>query len=139
MTKKGHSFKATDMGPQLFYSKLTDVKCTIKKQYISHPLMEGVAQEFVVDNRNTWDPHPINITNMAVIEKNYQTLAESERGAQVAIHFNTLAVQFQVEHKYGDTVQILTNYVQSKLAEIQNSASRIDIPLDEAIFKLSKV
>ena len=31
MTKKGHSFKATDMGPQLFYSKLTDVKCTIKK------------------------------------------------------------------------------------------------------------
>jgi hypothetical protein len=43
--------------------------------------MENVAQEFVVDNRNTWDPHPINITNMAVIEKNYQTLAESERGA----------------------------------------------------------
>jgi hypothetical protein len=43
MSKKAHSFKATDMGPQLFYSKLTDVKCTIKKQYISHPLMVGVA------------------------------------------------------------------------------------------------
>jgi len=76
-----HSSKVTDLKAQLFYSKLTDVKCTIKKQYISHPLMEGLPQEFVVDNRNTWDPHPINITNMAVIEKNYMTLAESERGA----------------------------------------------------------
>jgi hypothetical protein len=56
--------------------------------------MEGLPQEFVVDNRNTWDPHPINITNMAVIEKNYVTLAESDRGPQVATHFNTLAVQF---------------------------------------------
>lgn len=33
---------ANDLKPTLFYSKLTDVKCTIKKQYISHPLMEGL-------------------------------------------------------------------------------------------------
>ena len=39
--------------------------------------MEGLPQEFVVDNRNTWDPHPINITNMAVIENNYVTLANN--------------------------------------------------------------
>jgi hypothetical protein len=29
--------------------------------------------------------------------------------------------------------------VKIKLAEIQNSASRIDMPLEEAIFRLSKV
>lgn len=31
--------KVTDLKAQLFFSKLTDVKCMVKKQYISHPLM----------------------------------------------------------------------------------------------------
>jgi len=30
----------SDLKPSLFFSKLTDVRCMIKKQYISHPLME---------------------------------------------------------------------------------------------------
>jgi hypothetical protein len=34
--------KVSDLKPSLFFSKLTDVKCMIKKQYISHPLMEGL-------------------------------------------------------------------------------------------------
>jgi hypothetical protein len=72
--------KVTDLKPGLFFSKLTDVKCVIKKHFISHPLMEGLPQEFVVENRNTWDPHPINITNMPLIERNYETMAESDRG-----------------------------------------------------------
>ena len=66
--------------------------------------MEGLPQEFVVENRNTWDPHPINITNLAVIEKNYDSLAESDRGPQIAIHKNTLSVQFQIDPKYKETV-----------------------------------
>lgn len=72
--------KVTDLKPSLFFSKLTDVKCIIKKHFISHPLFEGLPQEFVVENRNTWDPHPINITNMSMIERNYETMAESDRG-----------------------------------------------------------
>jgi hypothetical protein len=32
----------TDLKPSLFFSKLTDVKCVLRKQYISHPLMEGI-------------------------------------------------------------------------------------------------
>ena len=102
---------ASDLKPTLFFSKLTDVKCTVKKQCIGHPLMEGLPQEFVVDNRNTWDSHPINITNMQLIEKLYDMLAESDRGPQVATHQNTLVVQFQVEAKYLETVRILANYV----------------------------
>lgn len=66
--------------PVLFYSKLTDVRCSIKKQYISHPLMANLSQEFVIENRNSWDPHPVNITNIEEIETNYETFAESERG-----------------------------------------------------------
>ena len=82
----------SDLKPSLFFSKLTDVKCMVKKQYISHPLMDKLPQEFVVENRNTWDPHPVNITNLTLIEKFYDTLAESDRGPQVAIHRNTVAV-----------------------------------------------
>jgi len=40
----------------------------------------------VIENRNTWDPHPIGITNTAVIGKNYEVLADSDRGPQVAVH-----------------------------------------------------
>ena len=32
------------------------------------------------------------MTNIALIGKNYDTLAESERGPQVSVHQNTLAV-----------------------------------------------
>jgi hypothetical protein len=44
-----------------------------------------------------------------------------------------------VEAKYDETVRIMTNYIKIKLAEIQNSSNRIDMGLDDAIFKLSKV
>jgi hypothetical protein len=33
----------------------------------------------------------------------------------------------------------MTNYIRIKLAEIQNSSNRIDMGIDDAIFKLSKV
>ena len=72
--------KVSTYKPMLFYSKLTDVKCTVKKQYVSHWLMKDVPQEFVVENRNTWDPHPVNITNVHNVQKNYDILAQSERG-----------------------------------------------------------
>lgn len=72
--------KTSDYKPMLFYSKLTDVKCNVKKQYISHWLMEGIPQEFIIENKNSWDPHPINITNLTVVKVNYDTMAQSERG-----------------------------------------------------------
>lgn len=34
--------KISDFKPVLFFSKLTDVKCIIKKQYISHWLSEDI-------------------------------------------------------------------------------------------------
>jgi hypothetical protein len=113
-----HHSKVTDLKPSLFFSKLTDVKCLVKKHYISHPLMYKMPQEFVVENRNTWDPHPVNITNLNLIEKYYDTMAESDRGPQVATHKNTVAIQFQVDHKYKETVQLLQNYINIRMSEI---------------------
>ena len=122
---------ANNFKPVLFYSKLTDVRCSLKKQYISHPLASGIPQEFVVENRNTWDPHPVNITNIDLVEQNYECIAESERGPQIAIHKNTVAVQFQVDKKYKETVQLLRNYVDIKMQLIQN-AGKIDETLEQA-------
>jgi hypothetical protein len=59
---------------------MTDVKCMVKKQYVSHWLMESVPQEFIVENQNTWDPHPVNITNVNAVDCNYDSLADSDRG-----------------------------------------------------------
>lgn len=85
LIKKTSTYESKDnyMKPVLFFSKLTDVKCNVKKQYISNLLLQGLNSEFIVDNHNTWDPHPVNITDLRVIETNYETLAESERGPQI--------------------------------------------------------
>lgn len=42
--------------------------------------MEGLPQEFIVENQNTWDPHPVNITNLIAVDRNYDSYAESDRG-----------------------------------------------------------
>ena len=46
---------------------MTDVKCILKKHYVSHFLMEGVPSEFIVENQNTWDPHPVNIVDVRIV------------------------------------------------------------------------
>lgn len=83
---------------------MTDVKCIVKKQYVSHWLFEGLPQEFIVENRNTWDPHPVNVTNLTIVEKNYDTLAESERGPQIVTHLNSVITQFHIDKKYKESV-----------------------------------
>eukprot|EP00347_Sterkiella_histriomuscorum_P002132 403369345 len=129
---------ANNLKPVLFYSKLTDVRCSLKKQYISHYLAVDIPQEFVVENKNTWDPHPINITNIDLVQQNYETIAESERGPQIAIHKNTLALQFQVDKKYKETVQIMLNFVNQKMQQIQN-VGRLHETLDQANMRIQKL
>ncbi|CDW91520.1 UNKNOWN [Stylonychia lemnae] len=124
--------------PILFYSKLSDIRCEIKKQFISHPYMQNIPQKFVVENRNSWDPHPVNITNLDEVEGNYEIIAESDRGPQVAIHKNTLAVQFQIEKKYPESVQILNNFVSIKLSMIQSNG-KIDQTLAKAIQRIQSL
>eukprot|EP00347_Sterkiella_histriomuscorum_P012234 403369376 len=124
--------------PILFFSKLTDVKCMIKKQYISNPLLTGLPAEFVVDNHNSWDPHPINITNIQLVQTNYDTFAESERGPQIIQHLNTVAVQFHIDKKYKESVLVLANYVAIKLGQFQSSG-KIDLTLDQAYLRQRQI
>ena len=68
------------MGDHLYKSKLTEQKCCIDKHYIMHWAIQGLPASFIVLNKNQWDPHPTNISNIEEVQKNYTILAESERG-----------------------------------------------------------
>ena len=91
-----------------------------------------------MENRNTWDPHPINVTNLGVVQENYETMAESERGAQITAHMNTVALQFHVDKKYKETVKILSNYIRHKTQQI-HLKDKLDLTLDQAYLKLKKM
>ena len=75
----------------LYKSQLNEVRCVVDKHYIQHWAFENIPTEFMVDNTNAWDPHPINITHVAQVCRNYLTLAASDRGPYITEHRNTLA------------------------------------------------
>ena len=63
-----------------------------------------MPQEFLLENRNSWDSHPTNITNVNYVHKNYDILAESERGPQITMHFNSVCTQFNIDKRYKESV-----------------------------------
>ena len=87
---------------------------------MGHWLLKDVYHAFVVENINTWDPHPINITHQETVEKTYTSLADSERGSQIAEHFNTIVTQFPVRSKHKETIQILSNFINNALLKVSN-------------------
>lgn len=66
--------------PVMIMTSASDVKVELKKNFMSHWCLKGVFHEFIAENINTWDPHPINIVHYETVIKNYQTLAEATRG-----------------------------------------------------------
>ncbi len=90
----------------------------VKKVQLQHWALRGLPQEFKVFARNRWDPHPVNITNLAVVRENYRILVESERGPQIIEHENALAIQFVVSPKYPESVQVLANFVRKRALDI---------------------
>eukprot|EP00347_Sterkiella_histriomuscorum_P004212 403361318 len=75
---------------QIYVSKLSETKCCIKKQYIGHWLFEDVLHQFLVENRFSWDTHPVNITDVKTVKQNYYVLAESEKSPVIIEHLNTI-------------------------------------------------
>ena len=69
-----------------------------------------------------------------MVIKNYDVLADSERGPQITTHLNTCAVQFHIDPKYKESTQILTNFVKHNLLRIQNEG-KVDITLESAYLK----
>lgn len=85
---------------------------------MSHWVLNGIYHEFVVENLNTWDPHNVSIVQPVVVEKAYTTLAEGERGPQIAEHNNAIVTQFPIKGKHKETVQLLSNFIHNSLQRV---------------------
>ena len=61
-------------------TSMQDIKVELHKNLMNHWCVKGVMYEFVAENINKWDPHPINIVNIETVKKDYQIIADAKRG-----------------------------------------------------------
>jgi hypothetical protein len=92
---------------------MTDNKCTVSKQFLSHPACKGVPQVFVANSNGTWDPHPLNMDTQAlgVAGSNYSVLINGERAPFVAMHKATTATQFSFARDYPESLRLFKNWL----------------------------
>ena len=117
--------------PIMIMTQDSDIKCDVRKNFCNHWLLDGVYHEFVCENMQAWDPHPVNITSIELVQKNYQTLAEGERGPQIAEHNNTIALQFSLKVRHTETIKILQNFIDNALTRVANQG-KVGLPLMQA-------
>lgn len=107
--------------------KSTETTVRIYKQFVQHWLTKGLGfREFLVPNLNAWDVHPTNATEKDNV---FTVLAESERGPQIIIHQNFVGVQFHINSKYPETLEVLRNFVVHMMNVFQAENERLDKPL----------
>lgn len=113
---------------EIIYTQTSDERIIrVKKPLLRHWTVRDLSPEFRARCTNIWEPHPVNLVNIRSVGENYRLVADSDRGPQIVTHENTLAVQFHVSHRYPETMQVLRNFVFTKLSEIQVSASSVSI------------
>lgn len=91
----------------------------IRKIHTQHWALREIKSEFKVCSLNKWNAHPINITNISLVGRNYTILAESMRGPQIIEHKNTFALQFQITSKCSESIQILNNYIVKRTEDLK--------------------
>ena len=97
----------------------------IKKYYMQHWAVKDLPSEFKVACYNKWEVHPVNIASIKTVGKNYTVLVESERGPIMIEHNrDCLAVQFNIEKKYPETLQVVANFI-AKMAENVKSYAQL--------------
>ena len=97
-----------------------DIKCDVKKAYISHWLLQDLKSEFVCENINTWSPHYVDLTSPEVVKHFPVILIDGEKSPQLMEHFNSVATQFPVKSKHPETLKILENFINHALNRISN-------------------
>lgn len=117
--------------PLLIMTSNSDTKCELRKNFMSHWILKGLQYQFVVENINTWDPHTVSIVHPETVEKTYTTLAEGERGPQIAEHKNSILTQFPIKSKHHQTIQILTNFIEQWLQKV-SSVGKVGTQLFDA-------
>lgn len=129
--------------PMSYLSKSDEEFCIVKKVYVQHWALQNVRSEFKIPFKSYWDVHDFNFINN---NKTFSVLGETKYGPQI-IYFATycVATQFNICHKFPETVQILRNFIVQKIADLTSYSSNItNVEMDSikqksnaAIFELA--
>jgi len=101
-----------------YISKDIEDICSIKKIYLQHWILQGLPFEFKVASKHSWHVHQFNFVNP---QKTFIVMAESPRGPQI-ISFGSFCVasQFPINKKYSTTIQLLKNFINTKIGELKS-------------------
>lgn len=116
---------------QVYRSRNDEVLAYVKKAHVQHWLFEGVSHQYLVLHESAWEVHPINLTQVVYVKRNYGTLCDSDNGPEIAEHENSIAMRCSVNKNYPESLKILGNYVRHTLLEAY-TGSRVDMPLARA-------
>ncbi|CAD8103675.1 unnamed protein product [Paramecium primaurelia] len=119
---------------QPMLSNQTEMTCIIKKPFLHYWLFTDVNLEFQIKQTNTWDIHTITFTNP---EKRFQSLAENNlRGPLILQCDNIIAVLFELDYKYKDQINLLSNFIENsiKIIRYSNIYNTISITNEKQFF-----
>ena len=97
---------------ELFTATNNETICFLRKSCIQHWALINLPQRFVVTTKNTWDPHPVNITQIGGVGPNDNILADNEKGPCIIEHRNTLSTLFHIDDKHPETINVVVNFVR---------------------------
>ena len=95
----------------------SEMMCYIQKHLLGHWLFENCDNFFVVPTKARWEVHSFSFVNK---DRVFQGLAESDKGLLIIEFPNIIAVKFDINRKYPNTVKILNNFIIHKLKELAN-------------------
>jgi hypothetical protein len=94
-----------DYFPKAPLQKVYDVNCRLFRHTCSHFLFNGCPKEFVVDAKNHWTSYQVQTTNLQMVERPYDVLAESDKTeAMIIQHKNSYMCVFKVDKHYQETI-----------------------------------
>lgn len=90
----------------------------VRKVYLQHWAMSEIDYEFIAPNEANWEVHPFNFK---APDRTFTILAESDESPQILLFSNNniLATQFEMNHRYPNTIVPLTNFIKTKLVEVK--------------------
>jgi hypothetical protein len=105
-------------GDACYLSKSNECVCRITSKSVNHWLFAGLGRrEFVVRNRPTWALD--GDANLRSAQP-YHVLAESQFAPLVVKSHNFVALHFDVHPAYPESLAMLRNFVQSRVAKLKH-------------------
>ena len=92
-----------------------DIKINILKQYCNHWIVKDIPVEFVAFSSLTWYQHNFCVNNKKL---QYKILSDSNFGAMMIEHLNSIGVFFHIQKSFPDTITIIKNFIKTKFREI---------------------